>query len=110
MALRYKLLGMEWNAATKERKFKRALQRRIELICSMLNLKGGNYDWRDVDIQFSRNLPQNELEAVQIVGMLKGIISDDTLLSIVPYVDDPSTEQEKIDAQGSYTLGDDDEL
>ena len=25
-------------------------------------------------------------------------------------VDDPSTEQEKIDAQGSYTLGDDDEL
>lgn len=110
VALRYKLLGMEWNAATKERKFKRALQRRIELICSMLNLKGGNYDWRDVDIQFSRNLPQNELEAVQIVGMLKGIISDDTLLSIVPYVDDPSTEQEKIDAQGSYTLGDDDEL
>lgn len=110
VALRYKLLGLEWNASTKERKFKRALQRRIELICNVLNLKGGNYDWREIEIQFSRNLPQNELETVQIVGMLKGIISDDTLMSIIPYVDDPSNEMEKIEKQGTYKLGDDDEL
>ena len=110
VALRYKLLGMEWNAATKERKFKRALQRRIELICNVLNLKGANYDWREIEIQFARNLPQNEFEAVQIAAMLKGIISDDTLLSIIPYIDDPSNEMEKIEAQGHYSLEDFDEL
>ncbi len=110
VALRYKLLGMEWNAAVKERKFKRALQRRIELICNVLNLKGGKYDWREIEIQFARNLPQNEFEAVQIAAMLKGIISDDTLLSIIPYIDDPSNEMEKIEAQGAYQLEDFDEL
>ncbi len=110
VALRYKLLGLEWNAAVKERKFKRALQRRIELICNVLNLKGGNYDWKAVEIQFARNLPQNELEAVQIASMLQGIISDDTLLSIIPYIDDPSNEIEKIEAQGSYKLEDFEEL
>lgn len=104
VALRYKLLGLEWNASVKERKFKRALQRRIELICNVLNLKGANYDWREVEIQFARNLPQNELEAVQIASMLKGIISDDTLMSIIPYIDNPSHEIEKIEAQGSYSL------
>jgi SPP1 family phage portal protein len=106
VALRYKLLGLEWNASVKERKFKRALQRRIELICNVLNLKGANYDWREIDIQFHRNLPQNELEQVQIASMLKGIISDDTLLSIIPYIDDPSNEMEKIGAQGTFRLSD----
>ena len=107
VALRYKLLGLEWNASVKERKFKRALQRRIELICNVIRMKGGrDFDWREIDIQFHRNLPQNELEQVQIASMLKGIISDDTLLSIIPYIDDPSNEMEKIGAQGTFRLSD----
>ena len=70
-------------------------------------MKGGrDFDWREIDIQFHRNLPQNELEAVQIASMLKGIISDDTLLSIIPYIDDPSNEMEKIEAQGTFRLSD----
>lgn len=109
VALSYKLLGLEWNCAIKERKFKRGLQRRIELICNIMNLKGKNWDWREIGIQFTRNLPQNELEAVQIVNMLKGIISDQTLMSIVPYVDDPHEELERIEQQGGYSLIDEDE-
>ena len=104
VALSYKLLGLEWNVAVKERKFKRALQRRIELICNILGTKGKSYDWKEVEIQFARNLPQNELEAVQIVSLLKGIVSDDTLLGIVPYVDDPSNEKEKIEKEGFIEL------
>lgn len=104
VALSYKLLGLEWNVAVKERKFKRAIQRRIELICNVLETKGKSYDWREVEIQFHRNLPQNELEAVQIVSLLKGIVSEDTLLGIVPYVDDPSNEKEKIEKEGFVEL------
>jgi SPP1 family phage portal protein len=104
VSLRYKILGLEWNCAVKERKFKRALQRRLELICTMLNTKGANYDWRDVKIIFSRNLPQNELEAVQIASMLKGVVSDRTLMGIIPYVDNPNEELEQIESEGAYTL------
>lgn len=47
VAVSYKLWGIEQICAIKERKFKRGLQRRIELITNMLNLMGGNYDYRD---------------------------------------------------------------
>lgn len=66
VAMGYKLWGMEQVAATKERKFKRGLQRRIELITNILNIKGGNYDYRDITMQFRRNVPQNLLEIAQI--------------------------------------------
>jgi len=39
IALSYKLLGMEWTAATKERQFKLALQRRMMLINKILKIK-----------------------------------------------------------------------
>ena len=32
----------------KERKFKKGLQRRIELITNILNIKGGHYDYKDM--------------------------------------------------------------
>lgn len=45
VAVSYKLWGLEQICAIKERKFKRALQRRIELITHVLNLLGHNYDY-----------------------------------------------------------------
>ena len=75
VAMSYKLWGLEQICAIKERKFKRGLQRRIELITHILNIKGGQFDYRDIDIQFRRNKPQNVLEIAQIITMLSGELS-----------------------------------
>ena len=99
IALSYKLLGMEWTAATKERQFKLALQRRIMLINKVLDIKGTKYDYRDVQIEFSRSLPQNEVEKATMVKDLKGIVSDTTLLTILPFIQDPGEEQDRIDKE-----------
>ena len=49
VALKYKLLQFENIAGTKEREFKRGLQRRLELLCNIWNILGrGSFDWRDV--------------------------------------------------------------
>lgn len=99
VALAYKLWALEQICANKERKFKRALQRRIELITRILNLLGHNFDYRDIDMQFRRNKPQNILEQSQIVGNLSSMLSKETLLQLLPFVDDPQEEIEKLEEE-----------
>lgn len=104
IALQYKLWGMEQNTAQKERKFKKAIQRRIELICNYLSTIGVKYDWRDVDISFNRNVPENSDEIADMIGKLRGIVSDGTLISRLPFIDDPVVELQKIQEQNDATI------
>ena len=99
IAMRYKLIGFENAASAIEANMKKALQKRIELICEIINLKSDEALWRDVNIQFTRNLPSNLLETTQIVNSLRGLVSDETLLSLLPFVNDPAAELEKLNAQ-----------
>jgi SPP1 family phage portal protein len=77
----------------------KALQRRIELICSILSLSGGEDVWRDIQIQFTRNLPVDASEVIAEINGLRGLVSDKTLLSQVPFVQDVDTELEEIQNQ-----------
>ena len=99
VAISYKIWGMDQVVAVKERKFKKGLQRRIRLITNILNMKGKNWDWRKIEITFSRNMPQNLAELSQMVGQLKGIVSDETLIALLPFVTDPAMELERLEAQ-----------
>lgn len=94
IAMRYKLIGFENVSSSIEARMKKALQKRIELICSVLNLKGIEALWRDIDIRFTRNLPANITEIAQVVNSLRGLVPDITLLSQIPFIDNP---QEQID-------------
>lgn len=99
IALRYRLLGFENNAAAIESNFKMALQRRIELLCSIIQLTGGEALWRDVKITFYRNLPVNLEETSTIVNNLRGLVSDETLLSQIPFISDIEEEMKKLAKQ-----------
>ena len=105
IALEFKLWGLEQNASQKERKFKRALQKRFELILNVLRVKSKEYDWRDINIIFTRNMPMNVPDLVEMVVKLKGIISDKTLFALLPFVEDPD-EEIKLMAQ-DFDLDDD---
>ena len=80
-------------------RFIKALQRRIELICNVLNLKASDATWRDININFVRNLPINLTETVNLVNSLKGVVSDATLLAQLPFIKDISAELEAIKKQ-----------
>ena len=99
VAVSYKLWGLEQICAIKERKFKRALQRRIELITTMLNIQGGHFDYRDIDIQFRRNKPQNLLETAQIVTMLSSDLSRETRLKMIPTIENVQDELAKLEEE-----------
>lgn len=99
VAMKFKLMGMENVAAVKERKFKKGLQRRIELICNIMALKSSIFDWRSVEITFKRNLPVNTMELADMINKLRGLVSDETLINQLPFVEDVSKELERVAAE-----------
>ena len=97
VAIKYKLIGLEQIRSRKEREFKKALQRRIELIGGMLKTKSIDaIDFRDVEIVFTANIPANIQEQTQIVKDLENIVSQKRRLSLLPFIEDPVQEIEEL--------------
>ncbi len=97
VAMKYKLLGFENTAGAIAANMTKALQKRLELICEILNLTSGEQMWRDVEITFTRNLPVDLAETANLVNTLKGTVSDRTLLSLLPFVSDIDKELEMVE-------------
>lgn len=99
IAIRFKLSGIETQAAPLEAGLKKALQRRVEIICGIASLKMGEEIFRDIQIDFKRNLPEDNASLANLVNSLKGTVSDKTLLSLLPFVDDVNAEFEALQEQ-----------
>lgn len=99
VAISYKLWGLEQLCAMKERKFKKGLQRRIELITNILNIFGSRYDYRDVVPKFRRNKPENDVETAQIVTQLAGLLSTETRMQMLPWVENVQDELDRLEEE-----------
>ena len=99
VAIKFKLLGTENLVSIKERKFKRGLQQRFELMSMINNVLSEGFDWRGIDIIFTRNIPSNDTDIADMVNTLKDIVSEETLLAQIPFVEDVQTELEKLKAE-----------
>ena len=99
VAIRYRLTGMETRAGKIEAAMKKALQRRIEIICGVATLKLGEEVFRDVAIDFKRNIPEDITATIALVNSLKGVVSDATLLEQLPFVTDVNAELEALETQ-----------
>ena len=99
IAIRYRLTGMETRAGKIEAEMKKALQRRIEIICGIASLKLGEAVFRDVQIDFKRNVPEDVTATINMINSLKGTISDATLLSQLDFIPDVNAELEALNAQ-----------
>ena len=96
-ALKYRWQSMEQTCANKERLFKESLVLRQKAICNLLAVKGLFFDYASVTQFFKRNIPVNNTELVQMVQALTGVVSKETLFSILPFVENPLDEIKKIE-------------
>ena len=98
VAIKFKLLGTENKVSIKERKFKRGLQQRLELLATINGVLSDGFDWRSVDIIFSRNIPSNDTDIANMVNTLSGIVSEETLLAQLPFIENVQDEIKRLDA------------
>lgn len=99
VAIRYRLTGMETRAGIIEGQMKKALQRRVEIIAGIASLKLGEEVFRDIEIDFKRNIPVDTSETINLINSLKGSVSDATLLGQLDFVTDVNAELEAIKEQ-----------
>ena len=105
IAMKYKLLGMENIASIKESKFRKGLMKRIELLTHFLNLSiNSDFTYTEITPVFTRNIPSNDVETVEMIKQLYGMISDKTLLSQLPFIEDVQAELDAIQKQKEGTL------
>ena len=98
VAMKYKLMGIETATSKKERAFKKALQRRIELICNIFSVMGTDYDYRDIQMTFKRNIPSNLVEVADVISKVGHLLSEETQISMLPLDLDAKAELEKREA------------
>ena len=95
-SMKYKLMGLENITGVKEAKFKKGLMRRIELLCNFLNIATNDLMlYTDIQPIFTRNKPYNDTEIADTMQKLTGILSEETILALSPYVDDVASEMER---------------
>ncbi|MCY7919549.1 phage portal protein [Bacillus vallismortis] len=112
VALRYKLMALEHKAITMERKMTAAFRYQYKILCSAWAEKERVHkdDYLDVWFQFKRNLPANILEEAQASAQLKGLVSEETRLALLSFIDDVRFEIEKMEsAVSAYSLDDEEE-
>lgn len=99
VAIRYRLTGMETRAGIIESQMKKALQRRVEIIAGIASLKLGEEVFRDVEIDFKRNIPEDVTSTINLINSLKGTVSDATLLGQLDFVTDVNAELDAVKEQ-----------
>ena len=106
VAMKYKLMGLENKVGVKENEFEKGLRRRIELIYGVMRKVSGEMAYLDINIVFTRNLPQDLSASVDTVVKLDGVISDETRLALLPLDIDAKEELEKVEEQklSNYSL------
>ena len=104
IAIKYRLTGMETRAGKIEAEMKKALQRRVEIICGIASLKLGEKVFRDIDIEFKRNIPNDITSTINLINSLKGTVSDATLLSQLDFIDDVNAEIEAVNKQKQHNM------
>ena len=95
IAMKMKLLGLRNNFNTHMQNFKKFLQRRIELISSMLSKIDGDTIWRDVQITFAENIPDDIEQISRECVSLMPLVSKKTLLSQIPFIFDAEHEMKQ---------------
>lgn len=100
LALRNKLLNLENRVAMREAYMEKVIKERLKNLFIFLQKKEGKfYDYRDIAVKFTRNLPTDLTGLADVIVKLKDVCSQETLLTLLPFVENPKIELEKYNAE-----------
>ena len=98
VAMRFKLWGLDQLWATKVKKYRAALYKRLKILLYLLQYRFETSVQleKEIKISFFKNLPEDMSEQYEMVKALKGTVSEKTLLTNITVVDDVDAEMEQI--------------
>jgi SPP1 family phage portal protein len=96
LALRARLISLEEKCKLNQKALANCVKTRLEmLLIYMNNLKNTSYDYRDIKVKFTPNIPSDDLTNSTVVTALGDKLSNETALSLFSFVDNPQNEVKK---------------
>lgn len=100
IALKFMYSGLDLKCNAMETEFKHGFKKLLYFINVYFGEKNiSNFDIKDIDIVFNRNMTINESETIQNCNNSKGTIPDDIVLAHHPWVDDVEAAKAQLKAQ-----------
>lgn len=104
-ALDRKFFALEQMITDADKHFKQAILRRWETIINRINKrKHKSYDFRSIKIDLQRNLPTDKDTETARALKLRGLLSDASVIDMLPDDLDSNSELEKIDKQNEENM------
>lgn len=104
-ALDRKFFALEQMITSADKQFKKAILRRWETIINRINKrKHKKYDFRSIKIDLQRNLPTDKGTETDRALKLRGLLSDSSVIDMLPDDFDSTSELEKIDKQNQENI------
>lgn len=97
LAIRSTLIALEEKCKLNQKALTNCLKKRLKILFRYLNImQGKDYDFRDIKIKFTPNIPQDDLMIAQIISQLGDKLSTETALSLLSFIENPSLEVQKL--------------
>lgn len=100
LALRNRLIGLEEKCTNNIQALNDAIKIRLKFLFEYLKIKQNkNYDWKDIDIKITPNIPTDDLMVSQIISQLNGKLSTRTGIAQLSFIDNPDNEMKEIEKE-----------
>ena len=104
-ALDRKFFALEQMITNADRQFRKAILRRWETIIDRINKrKHKQYDFRSIKIDLQRNLPTDKYTETDRALKLRGLLSDESVIDMLPDDLDAISEIKKMDLQNQENI------
>lgn len=102
VALRSRLISLEEKCKLNQKALSDCVKTRLRMLFAYLKwLKQLDYDYKDIKIKFTPNIPQDDLNTATIINNLGDKLSIETGLSLLSFIENPQNEIEKIKKEQS---------
>ncbi|RXI55273.1 phage portal protein [Clostridium tetani] len=105
LALRARLIALEEKCKLNQKSIADCIKTRLTFLFIYLNvIKNIEYDFRDIKIKFTPNIPQDDLMTAQVISQLGDKLSTETGLSLLSFIENPKNELKKIKDENPIDL------
>ncbi|WP_082174065.1 phage portal protein [Clostridium niameyense] len=97
LALRARLIALEEKCKLNQKSIADCIKIRLKFLFTYLEvIKNITYDFRDIKIKFTPNIPQDDLMTAQVISQLGDKLSTETGLSLLSFIENPKNELNKL--------------
>lgn len=97
LALKARLIGLEEKCKLNQKALANCIKTRLQMLFLYLNFKQNTtYDYSDILIKFTPNVPQDDLMMAQIVNYMGNKLTLKTALSLFSFVENPEQEAKDV--------------